>query len=195
MKYPGTISLTEETYRRLLTDICSSLAVHGFKHIVLIGDSGGNQDGMKDVAAQLNAKWQGKTRVHFIPEYYDYGGLTKWLEEQGIKQTPEGLHDDFAMTAMMMSVDPQSVRMQATDRRRQVPHQRRRPGAGREDDRLGKADHRSPRREHRQSHSRVDRSAVLALRALVGRHGFHEAVQDLHALPVVLVRRLGKLPQ
>jgi creatinine amidohydrolase len=110
MKYPGTISLTEETYQRLLSDICSSLAVHGFKHIVLIGDSGGNQDGMKAVAGELNTKWQGRSRVHFIPEYYNYGTLTKWLEEQGIKQTPEGLHDDFGMTAMMMSVDPQSVR-------------------------------------------------------------------------------------
>src|SRR4051812_19386367 len=109
MKYPGSISLTEDTYQRLLTEICASMAVHGFKHIVLIGDSGGNQDGMKAVAADLNAKWSGKTRVYFIPEYYDYGGVTKWLEEQGIKQTPEGLHDDFAITAIMMSVDPQSV--------------------------------------------------------------------------------------
>jgi creatinine amidohydrolase/Fe(II)-dependent formamide hydrolase-like protein len=112
MKYPGTISLTEETYRRLLTDICASLKVNGFKHIVLIGDSGGNQEGMKAVAGELNAKWQGGSRVHYIPEYYDYGGLTKWLEQQGVKQTPEGLHDDFAMTAMMMSVDPLSVRAQ-----------------------------------------------------------------------------------
>ncbi|MBS0201386.1 MAG: hypothetical protein JSS49_00695, partial [Planctomycetes bacterium] len=28
----------------------------------------------------------------------------------GIVETSEGLHDDFAITAMMMSVDPQSVR-------------------------------------------------------------------------------------
>ena len=44
MRYPGSISLTEETYERLLTDICASLRAHGFAHIVLIGDSGGNQD-------------------------------------------------------------------------------------------------------------------------------------------------------
>jgi len=43
MKYPGTISLTEDTYERLLTDICSCFRTHGFAHIVLIGDSGGNQ--------------------------------------------------------------------------------------------------------------------------------------------------------
>src|SRR6059036_2312537 len=73
MKYPGTISLTEETYERLLTDICACFRTHGFENIVLIGDSGGNQKGMKAVAATLNDKWKGgKTRVHFIPEYYDY---------------------------------------------------------------------------------------------------------------------------
>lgn len=112
MKYPSTVSLTEDTYRRLLVDICSCYRTHGFKHVVLIGDSGGNQDGMKAVAAELNAKWnEGKTKFHFIPEYYNYGNLAKWLEERGIKQTDEGLHDDFAMEAMMLSIDPASVRM------------------------------------------------------------------------------------
>src|SRR5438270_2939893 len=99
MKYPGSISLTEETYERLLTDICASLRTHGFAHIVLIGDSGGNQAGMKAVADALDARRaDGKGRVHFIPEYYDYPGVTRWLEQQGIKQTPEGIHDDFAIT-------------------------------------------------------------------------------------------------
>ena len=111
MKYPGTISVTEATFEGLLTDICASLRTHGFKRIVLIGDSGGNQPGMKNVAARLNEKWSdGKTTVHFIPEYYDFAAVEKWLAMQGIRQEPEGLHDDFAMTAMMMSVDPESVR-------------------------------------------------------------------------------------
>jgi creatinine amidohydrolase/Fe(II)-dependent formamide hydrolase-like protein len=112
MKYPGTISLTEDTYERLLTDICASFRTHGFRHIILIGDSGGNQKGMKAVAARLNEKWaSGKTRVNFIPEYYDYPGVTKWLEGRGIQQKDEGLHDDFAVTAQMMVVDPTTVRM------------------------------------------------------------------------------------
>lgn len=111
MKYPGTISVEERTYRQLLTDICRSLKTHGFENIVFLGDSGGNQAGMKAVAAALNTKWAGgKTRVHFIPEYYDYPAVGKFVAEHGIKETPEGHHDDFAMTAMMMSVDPTSVR-------------------------------------------------------------------------------------
>lgn len=112
MKYPGSISLTEDTYERLLVDICASFRTHGFEHIVLIGDSGGNQQGMKAVAARLNAKWAGgKTHVYFIAEYYNYPAVSKWLEEQGIKQVSEGIHDDFAITAIMMTVDPATVRM------------------------------------------------------------------------------------
>jgi creatinine amidohydrolase/Fe(II)-dependent formamide hydrolase-like protein len=111
MRYPSTISVTEGTYRALLAEVCACLRTHGFKRIVLIGDSGGNQEGMAAVAADLNAKWSGgKTKLYYIKEYYDYPGVAKWLESQGIKQTPEGLHDDFAITAQMVAVDPTSVR-------------------------------------------------------------------------------------
>ena len=111
MKYPSTISLTEGTYRALLSEICACLRAHGFRRIVLIGDSGGNQEGMEAVANDLNAKWpDGKTRIYYIKEYYNYPEVEKWLAALGIAQTPEGLHDDFAITAQMAAVDPNSVR-------------------------------------------------------------------------------------
>jgi len=108
MRYPGTISVREETFQALLTDICASLRAHGFLDIVLIGDSGGNQAGMKQVAADFSG---GPTRVYFIPEYYDYTAVDEWLAGQGIKEVPERLHDSFAITAIMMTVDPNTVRM------------------------------------------------------------------------------------
>ena len=111
MRYPSTISVTEGTYRALLTEICGCLRSHGFRRIVLIGDSGGNQEGMEAVANDLNARSSGgKTKVYYIKEYYNYPDVEKWLETQGIAQTPEGLHDDFAITAQMAAVDPTSVR-------------------------------------------------------------------------------------
>ena len=111
MRYPSTISVTEGTYRALLAEMCACLRAHGFRRIVLIGDSGGNQKGMEAVANDLNATWSGgKTRLYYIREYYNYPEVTKWLETQGVAQTSEGLHDDFAITAQMASVDPNSVR-------------------------------------------------------------------------------------
>ena len=112
MKYTGTISLSQNTYKLLLAEIAESLRVHGFEHIILLGDSGGNQKGMEEIAKELSAKWSGgRTTIHFIPEYYDYPGIQKWLERQGIKQVDEGLHDDYAISALMMTVDPATVRM------------------------------------------------------------------------------------
>ena len=113
MRYPGTFSLREETFKNVLVDVCTSLKVHGFENIIMIGDSSLNQKGMKEVADALNAKWTvGKTRAHFIPEFYDYPGLAKWLEEQGIKQVSEGIHDDYGISSIMMTVDPRTVRME-----------------------------------------------------------------------------------
>jgi creatinine amidohydrolase len=112
MRYPGTISVSEATFEALLLDICGSLRTNGFKNIVLLGDSGGNQAGMKRVAEKLNDHWGASgPRVHFIAEYYDYDEVAEWLEKEGLHQVPEGYHDDLAVTAILMTVDPNLVRM------------------------------------------------------------------------------------
>lgn len=116
MMYPGTISVRQETFRALLTDIASSLKTHGFTDIVLMGDSGGNQEGMEDVARALSAEWAGSgTRIHFIPDYYDNPRWVSWLEDRDVVEVDEGLHDDVRHSAIMMLVDPESVR---TEQRR-----------------------------------------------------------------------------
>lgn len=117
MRYPGTISVSEETFRALLSDIARSLKTHGFRDIVLLGDSGGNQPGMEAVAAALSAEWAGSgTRVHFVPEYYDNPRWKAWLEARGVVEVDQGLHDDVRHTALMMLVDPATVRIR--ERRR-----------------------------------------------------------------------------
>lgn len=112
MNYPGTISVSEETYERLLTDICASLRVHGIRNIVLLGDSWENQRGMQRVSKQLTAKWAGcKVRVHFIAEYYNYAETAHWLGEQAIRLENEEAHDDFIVTAQLLAAAPSTVRM------------------------------------------------------------------------------------
>jgi creatinine amidohydrolase/Fe(II)-dependent formamide hydrolase-like protein len=112
MRYPGSISLTAPTYKALLVDVASSLKAHGFENVILIGDSGGNQAGMKEVASELGQKWAGsKTRIHFVPEFYDYPGMQQWIKSQGIAEVDEGHHDEYGISTMMMAMDPQSVRI------------------------------------------------------------------------------------
>lgn len=112
MRYPGTISLTEETYEALLTDIASSFKATGFTEVILIGDSGGNQTGLGNVAAALNARWKGTAVARFIPEFYQYQDMVAYMNKDlGIVEpTDEGYHDYYWVTALMMAVDPASVR-------------------------------------------------------------------------------------
>ena len=58
VRSPGTVFLSPETYRAVLTDMAVSLKTQGFKDIVLVGDSGGNMKPMQEVAEALNAKWK-----------------------------------------------------------------------------------------------------------------------------------------
>jgi creatinine amidohydrolase/Fe(II)-dependent formamide hydrolase-like protein len=112
MRYPGTISVREDTFKRLLTDVASSLRVHGFRHVILIGDSGRNQDGMREVAEELSRAWEGSgATIHYIAEYYDNPRVARWLQVQGILEVDEGFHDNLQYTAQMMVVDPATVRM------------------------------------------------------------------------------------
>jgi creatinine amidohydrolase/Fe(II)-dependent formamide hydrolase-like protein len=115
MTSPGTISLREETFQAVLTDIASSLKQHGFKNIVFIGDSGGNQMGQQAVATTLTAKWAGAAAAHHIAQYYDYGTVSKHFAAEGLVKegTSDGLHDDPIITMNMFITDPNSVRYDA----------------------------------------------------------------------------------
>ena len=111
MRSAGTLSLRQETFEAVLTDVGMSLKAHGFENIIYIGDSGGNQGGQAKVAAALNEKW-GESIAHHIPEFYDYGSVGTYMtEELGVVQgESDGFHDSFPITAIMMTRDVSAVR-------------------------------------------------------------------------------------
>lgn len=110
---PGTIVLSQATYKAVLADMAHSLKSQGFKDVVLLGDSGGNLNPMKEVAATVNAAWAGSgARVHFIPEYYNYADVEAFEErELGIHEKMEGLHDDYYISAIISTVSTDAIRM------------------------------------------------------------------------------------
>ncbi|MDH3270023.1 MAG: creatininase family protein [Gemmatimonadota bacterium] len=120
MRYHATISVRQETFEALLTDVVASLEAHGFRDIVLIGDSGGNVRGMENVATALNEAWSDRSaRVHFIPEYYteDIYSCDFLKEELGIFQQPDNCvatrneyHDDYHYSSIIATTDPERIR-------------------------------------------------------------------------------------
>ena len=112
MAMAGTITLPEDRFKELLTHTAKSLKAGGFTHIILIGDSGGNQRGMSDVASALNTEWAGSARVHFIGDYYTKAGedMRKWLNGQGFTNEQIGSHAGMLDTSELMYVNPKLVR-------------------------------------------------------------------------------------
>lgn len=115
MHYPGTISVRDSTFNALLLDIAGSLKQHGFTDIVLIGDSGGNQEGLAAATKALNESWAGSgVAAHFIGEFYRPAweeAIRYAQEELGVVEpADDGYHDDIYVTAAMMVADPSSVR-------------------------------------------------------------------------------------
>jgi creatinine amidohydrolase len=111
MASPGTISMREETFRAVLTDVAHSLKQHGFKNIIFIGDSGGNQAGQRAVAEELNKRFNGEAMVAHVQEYYTYGVVGEHMKTKGITEgKSDGLHDDPIITLNMFITDPKSVR-------------------------------------------------------------------------------------
>jgi creatinine amidohydrolase/Fe(II)-dependent formamide hydrolase-like protein len=109
----GAIRIGQQTFEALVTDIAANLKTQGFERIILIGDHGGNQEGLKAVAERLSATWGGKPALVYIPEYYSsWEGADALLLQHGVskKGVEDGIHDDPASTFHMMLIDPHTVR-------------------------------------------------------------------------------------
>ena len=111
---PGAISLPSPAYDMLLDAAARSLKAHGATEILFIGDSGGNQQGMRDVAAKLNEEWNGgKTKVYALTDYYEGGRdhYRAWMEAAfGYTDDIIGSHAGISDTSQMLHVRPTGVR-------------------------------------------------------------------------------------
>ena len=113
MKFPGTISVSDEAFKGVLEGAARSLRRAGFRDIVLIGDHGGYQSQLQAVAARLDREWAASpARVHFIAEYYRASDApyAQALREHGLSAAQIGTHAGAADTALMLAVDPRLVR-------------------------------------------------------------------------------------
>src|ERR1700730_8366681 len=116
MRFPGTITVPEEAFDRILEYAARSFKLAGFRNIVFLGDHGSYQKDEKAVADRLNKEWATQPiRVHGIEEYYrasesEFGRL---LASKGFREEEVGTHAGLADTSLTLAVDPRLVR---TDR-------------------------------------------------------------------------------
>src|SRR5207237_682889 len=116
MRFPGTITVPEEAFDKIIEYGARSFKLAGFHDIVFLGDHGSYQKDEKAVADRLNKEWAAQPiRVHGVEEYYrasesEFGRL---LTSKGYRQDEVGTHAGLADTSLTLAVDPHLVR---TDR-------------------------------------------------------------------------------
>lgn len=117
MKWPGTVSISEDAFKSMLLSAARSFKQHGFTSIVLIGDHGGYQSALAAVETTFNKenKEKSKTRVHFIADYYHatastQSGYIAALRAKGLSDYEIGTHAGSADTSLQLAIDPIAVK-------------------------------------------------------------------------------------
>ena len=114
MRFPGTITVPDETFEKMLEYAARSFKLHGFRDVVFLGDHGGYLRNLQAVAGRLNQEWAATpVRVHAVAEYYrvtqtDY---VQALKGRGYRDDEIGTHAGVADTSLMLAVDHHLVRI------------------------------------------------------------------------------------
>jgi creatinine amidohydrolase/Fe(II)-dependent formamide hydrolase-like protein len=102
---PGTIGISGPVFAEINEQVTEQLIANGFKNVVLIGDHGGGQKEIKEVAEKLDAKYAGKG----IRVVYSDGPYTKandeffaWLDKNGY---PASTHAGIPDTSEMLYLE------------------------------------------------------------------------------------------
>ncbi|MGE3273466.1 MAG: creatininase family protein [Vicinamibacterales bacterium] len=99
---PGTIGLTPEIFAAVNEQVAEELIRSGFKAVVLMGDHGGGQAELKQVAEKLSAKHAADgVKVVYCDEVYARanGDFDKWLQTNGY---PSSAHAGIPDTSTML---------------------------------------------------------------------------------------------
>ncbi len=112
MKFPGTITMPDATFEKVVEYAARSFKLAGFRDIALLGDHGGYQRDLQAVADRLNREWAATpTRVHAVTEYYRVTETeyVKELKRRGYSEAEIGTHAGLADTSLALAVDPHLV--------------------------------------------------------------------------------------
>lgn len=101
-RWPGTISLSDELYARVNEAVVDSLAVAGFRNIVLMGDHAGGQRELAAAARRMSVKYAARgIKVIYCGAVYDTAKreFDAWLKTHGY---PLGTHASIPDTSELM---------------------------------------------------------------------------------------------
>ena len=96
-KWPGSVNLPGPLFSAVNEAVVDSMVVNGFKNIVLMGDHGGGQRELQELAKVLDDKYGPKgAHVYFCGDLYTKtaADVVAWVKERGLPAaTHGGIHD------------------------------------------------------------------------------------------------------
>jgi creatinine amidohydrolase/Fe(II)-dependent formamide hydrolase-like protein len=108
LAFPGTLSVSEATFHRLVADLVRSLASGGFRRIVLLPTHGGNFRPLAEAIERL-----GPVEGVAVSALTDLGALLTiarlGAEEHGVPLAEGGLHAGEWETSMLEAIHPDLV--------------------------------------------------------------------------------------
>jgi creatinine amidohydrolase len=114
MRFAGTISIPEAAFEAVLEGAARSFKQHGFRHIVLLGDHGGYQKNLANVAKKLKREWarEPHCRAIAMADYYRLSSVrfAEILKNRGFTDAEIGKHAGLADTALSLALDKNLVR-------------------------------------------------------------------------------------
>jgi len=105
MKFPGSVSVSDATFAAVAREVALSAISAGFRTVVLMGDHGGGQKTLKQVAAQLDRAWSAKgVHVRYVPDLY-YKSQAQVRDYLRARGQAAGRHAGIADTSELMFLD------------------------------------------------------------------------------------------
>ena len=105
MKFPGTVSLADKTFAAVAREVAASMLSAGFRNVVLMGDHGGGQQALKQVASELDNEWRSKgAHAYYIGDAY-YKSQDEVRQYLAKRNLPAGEHAGIEDTSELMFLD------------------------------------------------------------------------------------------
>ena len=94
---PGTIGLSGPVFAQVNEEVALQMIQNGFQNVVLMGDHGGGQKELKEVAVKLDEKYRPQgIRIVYCDDVYDKATkeFDQWLVKNGYTPSPHAGIDD-----------------------------------------------------------------------------------------------------
>ena len=105
MRFPGTVTLSDTTFAAVAREVGASMFAGGFRTVCFMGDHGGGQEALKQVAIELDRQWWSKgRRAYYIGDAYykAEAEIHAYLVQQKL---PPGAHAGIEDTSQLLFLD------------------------------------------------------------------------------------------